>query len=164
MHYWVKKGWKRAGNSNRPKMPLVRFDHLAQNGVKTKQSSAQRSQARSAVRRAAKSGAQRSQARSVVRRARRYSGQEFYKSFEKYKVWKLTILARLGGMLCVFNCLARLGVCCVFSIAFLDFYAQHVYNSTPILTSLRSLDLNFIYVNLCPLLCRQLANLVWEIL
>ena len=36
MHYWVKKGWKRAGNSNRPKMPLVRFDHLAQNGVKTK--------------------------------------------------------------------------------------------------------------------------------
>ena len=61
-------------------------------------------------------------------RARRYSGQEFYKSFEKYKVWKLTILARLGGMLCVFNSLARLGVCCVFSIAFLDFYAQHVYN------------------------------------
>ena len=79
-------------------------------------------------------------------RARRYSGQEFYKSFEKYKVWKLTILARLGGMLCVFNSLARLGVCCVFSIAFLDFYAQHVYNSTPILTSLRSLDLNLSYV------------------
>ena len=81
-------------------------------------------------------------------RARRYSGQEFYKSFEKYKVWKLTILARLGGMLCVFNCLARLGVCCVFSIAFLDFYAQHVYNSTPILTSLRSLDLNYFTVQI----------------
>ena len=58
-------------------------------------------------------------------RVRRYSSQE---SFEKYKVWKLTILARLGGMLCVFNCLARLGLCCVFSIAPLDFYAQHVYN------------------------------------
>ena len=36
MHHWVKKGWKRAGNSNRPKMLLVRFDHLALNGVKIK--------------------------------------------------------------------------------------------------------------------------------
>ena len=36
MHYWVKKGGKRAGNSNRPKMQLVRFDHLAQNGVEIK--------------------------------------------------------------------------------------------------------------------------------
>ena len=36
MHYGVKKGRKRAGNSNRPKMQLVRFDHLAQNGVEIK--------------------------------------------------------------------------------------------------------------------------------
>ena len=36
MHYGVKKGGKRAGNSNRPKMQLVRFDHLAQNGVEIK--------------------------------------------------------------------------------------------------------------------------------
>ena len=34
MHHGVNKGEKRAGNSNRIKMPLVRFDHLAQNGVK----------------------------------------------------------------------------------------------------------------------------------
>ena len=36
MHYGVKKGRKRAGNSNCPKMQLVRFDHLAQNGVEIK--------------------------------------------------------------------------------------------------------------------------------
>ena len=36
MHFGVKKGRKRAGNSNRPKMQLVRFDHLAQNGVEIK--------------------------------------------------------------------------------------------------------------------------------
>ena len=36
MHYGVKKGRKRAGNLNRPKMQLVRFDHLAQNGVEIK--------------------------------------------------------------------------------------------------------------------------------
>ena len=36
MHYGVKKGRKRVGNSNRPKMQLVRFDHLAQNGVEIK--------------------------------------------------------------------------------------------------------------------------------
>ena len=36
MHYGGKKGRKRAGNSNRPKMQLVRFDHLAQNGVEIK--------------------------------------------------------------------------------------------------------------------------------
>ena len=35
MHYGV-KGRKRAGNSNRPKMQLVRFDHSAHNGVEIK--------------------------------------------------------------------------------------------------------------------------------
>ena len=36
MHHGVNKGEKRAGNSNRIKMPLVGFDHLAQNGVEIK--------------------------------------------------------------------------------------------------------------------------------
>ena len=36
MHYGGKKGRKRAGNSNRLKMQLFRFDHLAQNGVEIK--------------------------------------------------------------------------------------------------------------------------------
>ena len=36
MHYVAKQCRKRVGNSNRPKMQLVRFDHLAQNGVEIK--------------------------------------------------------------------------------------------------------------------------------